>query len=693
MTRFPEFIVKHRKKVIAVVLAAAAISILLYTQVGINYDVVDYLPEDSPSTGAITLLNDEYPGGVPNARVMVSGVSIPEALALKDVFLSVDGVNEVQWLDDAVSLETPVEYLDPDIVDDYYRDGTALFTLTLDDAKATAAVHEIRDLAGDDAKMSGMKVSEAFATDTIEGDLVKVLAVAVPLVLLILVLTTSSWIEPLLFVFTIGVAVIINMGTNIVFGQISFVTQGIAALLQLAIAIDYAIFLLHRYGEHIREGMEEKQAMVLAMKRAATSIIASGITAAIGFVSLMVMRFGVGPDIGWVMVKGILISVICVFTLLPALTICCSKLVKKTSHRSFIPDLHKPVKKLKKFCIPALIIMLIVIVPCVIAVENNHYVYFEVLDGPDTRVGQDTQAIKDTFGDFSSLVLMVPNGDFASERELLSCIEDIPIVSGVVSYSKTVGTEIPQEYPDPETLSKLVSDDYTRYVITVNTTIESDEAFAAVETLRSLGEQYYPGKWALAGEIANAYDLRDCVKKDDIWVNLVGIGGIFLVLMLIFRSLITPAVLVFVIESSIWINCSIPYFMGDSLFYFARMIIFALQLAATVDYGILLVDRYFAFRKTLPKREAMRETMCAASVSIITSAAILLVSGFSLAFLSSNVLLSAVGILIARGALLSVIAVLFVLPALLLLFDKAIQKLTIGAKFVKDDAGKPAVTG
>ena len=691
MINLPEFIVKHRKKVIAVILVIAALSLLLYTQVGINYNIIDYLPAESSSTQALDLLDAEYPGGVPNARIMVENITIPEALELKSLLYSVDGVNEVQWLDDAVSLETPIEYLDPDVVDDYYRDGKALFTLTLEDSKSTQAIHEIRDLIGNEPKMAGMKVSMAFSSDTISSDLIKVLAVAVPLVLLILVLTTSSWFEPLLFIITIAVAVLINMGTNIIFGQISFVTQGIAALLQLAIAIDYAIFLLHRYGEHIREGMEAKQAMVLAMKRAATSIWASGITAAIGFVSLMVMRFGVGPDIGWVMVKGILISLLCVFTLLPALTICCHRMIEKTSHRSFIPDLHKPVQKLKKFCIPALIIMLIVLVPCVLAVENTHYIYSDVLDGPNTRIGQDTQEIKDTFGDFSSLVLMVPNGNFSSERELLSEIEGIPIVSSVISYSKTVGTEIPQEYLDKNTLSQLVSDTYTRYVITVNTTIESDEAFAAVETLRALGEKYYPGQWSLAGEIANAYDLRDSVKSDDLLVNIVGIGGIFLVLMLIFRSLITPAILVFVIESSIWINCGITYFTGGSLFYFGRMIIFALQLAATVDYGILLADRYFSFRKTLPKREAMREAMCTASVSIITSAAILFVCGIALGLLSSNVLLSAVGLLIVRGSVLSLIAVLFVLPALLLLFDKVIQKLTIRAKFADENTVVPAV--
>ncbi|HJJ38910.1 MAG TPA: MMPL family transporter [Methanocorpusculum sp.] len=730
MINLREGIVKHRKGVVAIVLLIAAISAVLFTQVGINYNIIDYLPPDSPSTTAMNLMKEEYPGGIPNARVMVHNITIPDALALKEKFKTIEGVNEVLWLDSIVSTNIPIEYVGYDVVKDYYKNGTALFTLTVDDKYSTQAVHEINEMLGEQnvdisgmkfgtehsghtgdespvplvgdviegvrstasnvAQMAGMTVSMAFSSDTIEADLVKVLAAAVPLVLIVLILTTTSWIEPILFLFTIGVAVVINMGTNIIFGEISFITQGIAALLQLAIAIDYAIFLLHRYNENRKTGMEAKSCMVLSMKQAATSIWASGVTAALGFVSLMVMRFQIGPDIGWVMVKGIFISLLCVFTLLPALTVCCTKLIEKTHHRSFIPDLHKPVQKLKKFGIPAVIIMMIIFVPCVIATESNHYIYADVLDGPDTQIGQDKQAIKDTFGDFSTMVLMVPNGNPAYERAMIPLIENISVVNKIVSYSKTVGTEIPQQYPNQETISKLISANYTRFVITVNTPIESDEAFAAVESLRAIGEQYYPGTWALAGEIVNGYDMRQCVLEDDLLVNIVSIGGIFIVLMLIFRSLLTPVILLFAIESAIWINCGIPYFLGQDLFYFARMIIFALQLAATVDYGILIADRYFVFRKTLPKHEAMTETLCTSSISVLTSAVILFICGLALAFLSSNVLLSALGVLLTRGALLSIVAALFVLPTLLVLLDKPIQKLTLRAKFVNPPSKKHA---
>lgn len=679
-----ELIINKRKAVAVSVILIAAVCIFLMQGVSVNYNMVDYLPEDAGSTKALNVLDEQYPGGVPNARVMVYDVTIPEALELKEKIAAVEGVNEVLWLDDAVSLEVPIETLDADVVDDYYIDGTALFTLTLDEVTGRDAVKKVKAVVGENSAMSGQTVSSAFSGDTLGSDLQKILIIAFPVILIILIFTTRSWFEPVLFLFTIGVAMVINMGTNIIFGEISFVTKGIASLLQLAIAIDYAIFLLHRFGEYTSTGMNVKEAMKNAMQKSLTSIWASGFTAAMGFVALTVMRLKIGPDIGWVMVKAILISLICVFTLLPALTVMCHKLIEKTEHRPLTPDLKKIAKLIRKFCVPCLVVMMIILVPSVLAVTNNDYVYFDIFNDPRTIIGQDTNAIKEKFGDFSSLVLMVENGNSAYEKQTLNEIEAIPIVTGVISYSKTVGSEIPQEFVPPDTLSELVSDKYTRYVITVDSTLEAPESFAAIETLRAIGEKYYPGNWYLAGEIANAYDMKVCVTQDDILVNLIAIGSIFLVLMLVFRSISIPVILVLVIEAAIWINCGVPYFMGNQMFYITRMVIFALQLGATVDYGILFMTRYLENRREFGKKESLENTVSTASISILTSAAILFASGVILAVISSNALLSEVGLFIGRGALLSVIGVLFVLPALLMIFDKLIEKTTFHAKFAPD---------
>lgn len=632
-------------------------------------------------------MNDQYDGGVPNARVMVNDISLPEALVLKEKIAAVEGVESVQWLDDELSLETPLEYQDKKIVENYYRDGSALFTLTIEDNAGSAAVNKIKEIAGENSSMSGTMVSQAFSGDNMSKDLEKILIIAFPIILIILLLTTNSWFEPVLFLITIGIAIVINMGTNIIFGEISFITKGVAALLQLAIAIDYAIFLLHRFGEYINEGVEIKKAMGLAMKNAALSIWTSGITAMIGFAALIVMRLKIGPDLGWVMVKGIVVSLLCVFTLLPALTVCCHKLIVKTRHRSFVPTFKRFARLVRKYCMPFCIIMVIIFIPCVLAVENTDYVYIDIYNDPTSKIGQDIQAIKDKFGDFSSLVLMVGKGDAQSERMVKAAIDDIPVVKSVLSYPGTVGSEIPPEYVPSATLEKLISEDYTRFVITVDAKVESLEGFAAVEELRRIGDTYYPGNYHLAGEIANAYDMKKCVEEDDVLINLIAVGGIFIVLLLIFRSLLIPAILVFVIDAMIWINCSIPYFMGQDMFYIVRMVIFALQLAATVDYAILFASRYFEYRKTEKKKEALEHTISTAFISILTSAAILFVCGLALALISTNSLLAAVGVLIARGAVLSIIAVMFVLPALLKIFDKPIQKLSLKMKFLPDDDG------
>lgn len=687
MKPYSEFVIDHRVPIIIVILVIAVVCGVLMTQVQINYNMADYLPEDSPSTIAIDAMKEQYTGGIPNARIMVEDISIPDALALKEKLKAIDGVSDVMWLDDSVSLEVPLEYLGNDATENYYRDGTALFQVTIDEDGGRETVKKIRAVVGPDAKMDGQMVSQSYSGENMSNDLKKILIFAFPIILIILLFTTTSWFEPVLFLVVIGVAILINMGTNIVFGEISSTTKGIAALLQLAISIDYAIFLLHRFEEYIRQKMPAKEAMKLAMKKAALSIWTSGITAAIGFLGLCVMRFKIGPDIGFVMVKGIFVSLICVFTMLPALTICSHKLLVRTRHKSIMPTFKRFARLVRKYCVPFLIIMLIIFVPCVMAVNSNEYIYMDMFSDPNTLIGHDQQAIKDKFGDSTNLVLMVPLGSPENEIAVQKEIEAMPVVKTLLSYSKSVGEQIPPEYVPSDTLEKLSSAEYTRYVISLDAKMESSESFAAVEELRRIGDSYYPGAYYLVGESANAYDMKDVVEDDDILVNLIAVGGIFLVLMLIFRSLLIPAVLVFVIDAMIWINCSIPYFTGESMFYIVRLLIFALQLAATVDYGILFASRYFENRREMKRREALETTISTSFVSILTSAAILFVCALLLAVISSDAMLASVGILVARGSVLAIISVMFVLPAMLMILDKPIQKLSLKMKFVPDDDG------
>ncbi len=674
-------ILQKRKQVIIITLLIAVLCLILIPQVSVNYNIIDYLPDEAPSTIALDVMNEEFTEGVPDARIMMPDITIPEALELKKQFSAVDWVEDVIWLDDAVSLNVPFETLDTDTVEAYYKDNTALFSITLNDEKASAAVNELAELADEDAAMSGLSVSSTFSKGTLASDVTKILIIAIPFILGILFLTTDSWFEPFLLMFTIGIAIVINMGTNIIFGEISFITQGVAAILQLAIALDYGIFVLYRFSEIRKEGLSVHDAMKKAIVHSFSSVTACGIATMIGFAALILMRIKIGPDLGLVLTKGIIISLICVFTLLPALTLGCSRLIEKTQHRSFVPDLKKLGKVTVKLSSPALLIFALIVIPSVIAIDNNDYVYFDLFSDERTQIGQDALAITDTFGGASSLVLMVKNGNLAEEQAVLNEIEAIPNVVSVIYYVGTVGAVIPEEYIPGNTLSKLQFANYSRMIITVDTSLEDPKSFKAIEEIREIGEIHYPGEWYLAGEIANAYDMKSFIEEDNLKIEAVGIIAIFIVILIAFRSFSLPLILVLVIKSAIWINCGVPYFQGVQMFYISYLVISSLQLGITVDYAIMFTSRYVDFRKTLSKRRLLEETVSTTSVCILVSAFILFTAGIALWLFSSNALLSEVGMLVGRGSILSVIAVLFVLPALLMICDGIIQKTSLNMKF------------
>lgn len=684
MRSLADRIIARRRLVVIIYLIAAAVCAVLSQMVSINYNLMDYLPDDAASTKAINVLTDEYHQGLPGARVMVPDVTIPQALELKKKFEAVDGVEEVTWLDDAASLKVPIETLDKSLVEKYYKDKAAMFTVTVDDEKAKAAMNQVRGIAGPEASMSGIKVNTTFASETLLADIEKILFIAVPIIFLILMLTTTSWFEPVIFMVTIGIAILINMGTNIIFGQISFITKSVAAILQLAISMDYAIFLMHRFSEYRAKGLSVHEAMRTAMKRSFSSILSSGLATTIGFASLILMRIKIGPDAGWVMAKAIMISLISVFTFLPALTVMCYKLIDKTHHRSFVPDMKGFGRFVEKVKIPALILVCIITVPCVLATDKNDFIYFNIFSDARTSLGQQAQRIDNTFGEANVLVLMVEKGDLAKEKTVVDKINNIGNVSSVISYVGTVGAEIPTRYLEDSQLSQLISEHYSRMVITLNTAMEDSQTFAAIKKMRDIGQEYYPNGYHLAGESVTTYDMKDLVQEDNFRINLIAVLGILITLALTFRSLVSPVLLVLVIESAIWINTGIPYFVNDPVYYIGYLVIGAMQLGVTVDYAILYTKRYFEGRQTLGKREALSVTNSTAAISVFTSGIILVVAGFILGLISSNALLSQLGSLIARGTLLSLFTVLFVMPALLTLLDGVIQKTSMNTHFYSE---------
>lgn len=579
MTKFYDRIVNHQKSIIAVFLTLFAVCLVCKQFVRVNYDMNDYLPQESPSTQALNLMEQEYDGGIPNARVMVKDITAAQALNYKEKLLSVDGVTDVTWLDDAASVTVPLETLNPDTVETYYKDGNALFSVTIDEDKRIEAAEAIREIIGDDNAMTGSAVTTAVATTSTVSEITTIAIFAVAFVLLVLILTTTSFAEPFLVLAGLGIAVVINAGSNLMFGEISFVTNAAGSILQLAVSLDYSVFLLHRFAECRRSCNDPKTAMVQALTMSTMSILSSGLTTVIGFLALCLMRFGIGPDLGLALAKGVAISLITVFVFMPALILRTYKLIDKTQHRPFMPSFKGFGKFVSRVMMPLVIIFAILIVPCYLASNANSFYYgASHIFGSATQLGADTEKIEDAFGQRDTYVLMTPKDSTATEAELSEALHKIPQVKTILSYVDTVGETIPEQYLDNETLSKLNSDHYTRMVLTVDADYEGDQTFSLVEAVRNTAEQYYPGEWYLAGEGVSTYDLMDTVTADMVKVNLVAIGAVFLVLLLTMKSLVLPVILVLSIETAIWINLSIPYFSDQTIFYIAYLIISSIQL-------------------------------------------------------------------------------------------------------------------
>lgn len=674
MNKFYTALVNKRKLIIVLFAIAFVISLVCSQLVGVNYDMTDYLPENTKSTVSIDIMGEEFEGGIPNARVMIKDVTIPEALEYKDKLKAVEGVTEITWLDDTVSVTVPLATLPEDTVESYYKDNAALFTVTINEDDQVDAVAEIREIIGDKGAVTGSAVSTADATTNTVSEILKVTAIAVAFVLVVLLLTTNSWLEPIIVLVGLGVAIILNNGSNLIFGEISFVTNAAGSVLQLAVSLDYSVFLLHRFEECRKENTDAKSAMVDALCKSTSSILSSGLTTVIGFIALVLMQFRLGADLGIALAKGVAISLIAVFVFMPALILCTYKWIDKSRHKQILPPFKRLGKVVYRMAIPMVCIFAVLIVPSYLGSNANDYLYgsSEVL-GADTQYGKDTAAIEEVFGKSDTYVLLVPKGDTATQTALSDELHTIPEITSIISYVDMAGAEIPSAYLDADTLALLEGENYSRMVLSVDVPYEGKETFTLVEKIREIAEKYYPDDNYLAGEGVSTYDLKETITADTLLVNLISIGAVFIVIMLITKSLSIPFILVLSIETAIWLNLTMPYFWDKPIFYLAYLVISSVQLGATVDYAILMTDRYRENRETMDKKTAIPQTVSDVFVSIITSGSVLTIVGFLLYWMSSNQLLSQLGLFVGRGAVFSLVIVLFALPGLLYLLDRFVM--------------------
>ncbi|TSB47392.1 RND family transporter [Alkalicoccobacillus porphyridii] len=678
-------IIQYKRSVVWSFAALTIIAVIAQFFVSVNYNMVDYLPDEAPSVIGLEEMESEFTASIPNTNVLIKDVSVQEALNYKERLANIEGVTDVTWLDDVMDVRIPLEMADVSMIESYYKDGHALLSLTIESEAEVAATDSIYQLIGEENAVSGEAVNTATSQNMTSSETIYAAALLVPIIIIILVVSTKSWVEPIFFLTAIGVSILINLGTNIFLGEVSYVTQSVAPILQLAVSLDYAVFLLHKFSDELKLGKKPEDAMAVAMKASFPVIFVSALTTFFGFMSLMLMDFGVGADLGLNLVKGIVFSFISVVVFLPALTLYGYKWIEKTEHRNLIPSFEGVGAKILKWRIPALVIVFLLLVPSFLAQSSTSFTYGLGELPEDTRSGQDIREIEETFGQSTPIVLLVPNDDIAKEEQLAVEIEQLPHVDSVMSYATAVDPAIPIDYLDESIVSEFQSENYSRMIVITNAGVEGDIPFQLVEQTRELASSYYGDQAHSLGESVTLYDMKDIVSKDNQFVNIMTVITIATVLLITFRSVSIPIILLLTIQAAVWINLSIPYYTNDSLVFVGYLIVSTVQLAATIDYGILLMETYKHHRENMPAFEAMKKALDEKLFSIIISAAILSSVGFILWFTSSNPTVSSIGLLLGRGAALAFILVTFFLPALLLIGDKLVKKTTLKSNFYEEE--------
>lgn len=657
------------------------ISVLLILGLKINFSLSDYMPDDSKSMTAIRKMSEEFVEPIPNLRIALKDVSVQEALEYKSELEKISDIKMVLWLDRLQNTTTPVEMIDRKILDQFYKDRVALLQVAVETDNAKESLDKIKKVLPENTAYEGEIVSQASSQNAVSSEISTITVLAVPASLLILMFSVRSYIEPFLLLICIGIAVVINMGTNIFLGKISFVTQSVSSILQMAVSLDYAIFLLHEY-EHQNEIYENKdEALASAVSISSSAVISSALTTVFGFLVLVFMKFGIGKDLGLVLAKGVGLSLLSVIFTLPALIKIFDKWIEKTSHRDLMPNFEgvsKVVVKYRKL----LFIILLIIPIAYIGQSKNDFTYGMGAYKSESKEEMDQKFIEETFGENLQVVILVPRGELAKENELIEELKKHKFINSVQSYTEQVSTSIPTEIAPKNQISSLISDKYSRIILNTTSKREGEEAFKFVEFLDETVNKFY-SDFELVGEPIVLYNMREIITKDNAIVNLLAILAVGIIIMINFKSISIPIFLVLTIQTSIWINLSIPYFSDTQLSFIGYLIISSIQLGATVDYAILYTSEYLNQRKENGVKNALIKTGTKVYGSIIPPALILITAGIILSIVSSISLVSELGTVLGRGAFLSLTMVVVMLPMLIYFTDKIIEVTTFNSNFWK----------
>ena len=681
--KFAKSVVKYR---IPILLTAALLmlpSFYCMTHTRINYDMLDYLPADMDTVKGQDELMEDFGKGA-FSFIVVEGMPVSEVSALKSRIEQVDHVETVLWYDSISDVSVPMELL-PDKLYNAFNSGDATMMAVFFDSATSAdvtmdAIREIRAAADSRCFVSGMSALVTDLKDLCEAEEPTYVGLAVIFACAAMVLLLDSWLVPFVFLLSIGVAIMFNLGSNLSFGEISYITKALSAVLQLAVTMDYSIFLWHCYNEKLRTIPDSKEAMAAAISDTLLSVVGSSTTTVAGFAALCFMTFTLGCDLGLVMAKGVLLGVICCVTVLPALILLLNKPLQSTRHRPLIPDMTAFSKKMCGI-FPVFLLIFLLLIPSSYYgyKKTNKEVYYDMGQclPRDIQYVVANEKLSETFNVASTHMLLVDSSLSPSEvRQMAKDMEKVPGVKYVLGLESVLGAEVPEELLPEELVSTLKSGRSELLLVNSEYKVASDEVDGQIDSLNAILKRYDPSGM-LIGEAPCMKDMIETTDHDFKVVNAVSIAAIFIIIAIVEKSISLPFILIAVIELAIFINLGLPYYLGQSLPFIAPICISTIQLGATVDYAILMTTRYKAERRTKSSKESAAAALAVSLPSIIVSGCGLFAATFGVAVYSDMDIISSMCMLMARGAIISVLMVAFILPAMLILCDKAIIATTL----------------
>ncbi|NLU24220.1 MAG: MMPL family transporter [Clostridiales bacterium] len=685
MHKFGRAVVKYRIPILVLAILLLIPSYLGMMHTRINYDMLDYLPSDMDTVAGQNIMLDKFgKGGF--SFVIVEGMSDKDVAALETKLEAVPHVADVLWYDDLLSLNVPKELLPEKYYDKFVSGDATILAVFFDSATSAdetiEAVTQIRSVAGEQCFVSGMSAMVTDLKALCEKEEPIYVGIAVLCALAAMMLLLDSWIAPVLFLVSIGIAILWNMGTNWFLGEISYITKALAAVLQLAVTMDYSIFLWHSYSEQKQYLSDRNEAMAVAIDATFTSVLGSSITTIAGFLALCFMSYTMGTDLGIVMAKGVLLGVISCITTLPSLLLIFDKLLEKTRHRSVIPRMTGLAGVVTKRWWLFLIIAAIVLVPAAIGYARTpvYYDLTKVLSGTNTegddfRFLQANNKLRDDFN-ISTTHMILCSADM-SHKDAKAMLNEIDAVDGVqysLGYDSVAGGLLPEDVVPADVRETLKSGDYQLILINSAYTVSTDECNAQIDSINAILKKY-DSTGMLIGEAPCTKDLIQVTNHDFSVVTWISIAAVFVIIALVLKNISLPFVLVAVIELAIFINLGIPYYTNFALPFIAPVCISTIQLGSTVDYAILMTTRYKKERGDgCGKKEAVTTALATSIPSIIVSALSFFAATFGVGVYSDISIISSMCSLMARGAIVSMLCVVFVLPALFMLLDKVICK-------------------